>query len=67
MPLYLVATEEGQDVYSWASAMPDIQVDWGVKGHSGLEGVWSGAEMEIDLSMLEWVFLGQRGFLSRLV
>ena len=38
-----------------------------MKGHSGLEGVWSGAEMEIDLSMLEWVFLGQRGFLSRLV
>ena len=57
-------------MYSWASAMPDIQVDWGVKGHSGLEGVWSGAEMEIDLSMLEWVFLelpGQRGFLSQLV
>ena len=28
--------------------MPNIQVDWGVKGDSGLEGVWNGTGIDID-------------------
>lgn len=47
MPLYLVGTGEGQDVYSWASAVPNIEVDWGMKCDGGVEGVFHGAGLDI--------------------
>ena len=48
MPVYLVGDGEGEDVYSWASAVPHLSVEWLLKGEGAVDTPWAGAGLVMD-------------------